>query len=187
MGGSAAVLGAFQSYVLLSKSEEKPLNLYALLCMADNAISSKSQRPDDIVDMYSGKTVELNNTDAEGRLVLADGVAYATKHFAPDVVLDIATLTGAVLVTTGKKHAGILCNDIDLENTLVNSGRNTGNLEERRFRERRRKEYSAEIENATFSEKNEFKRNRKRTSHKIGNNNGGNKKQKRYVSLKKLV
>jgi probable aminopeptidase NPEPL1 len=61
---------------------------------------------DDILYMYSGKTVELNNTDAEGRLVLGDGVSYASKHLNPDILIDMATLTGAQMITTGLKHAG---------------------------------------------------------------------------------
>jgi probable aminopeptidase NPEPL1 len=78
--------------------------------------------------MYSGKTVEINNTDAEGRLVVGDGVAYATKHLNPDVVLDIATLTGAVLTTVGKKHGGVLSNDALLEESLIKIGKQTGDL-----------------------------------------------------------
>lgn len=76
--------------------------------------------------MYSGKSVEVNNTDAEGRLVLADGVAYATRHLSPDIVVDMATLTGAQLVTTGQKHAAILCNDEAFEKVAVQAGRLSG-------------------------------------------------------------
>ena len=70
-------------------------NLHALFCLAENAVGPNATRPDDIHTLYSGKTVEINNTDAEGRLVLGDGVAYARKHLSPDWVLDMATLTGA--------------------------------------------------------------------------------------------
>ena len=127
MGGSAAVLGAFQAHVLQS-SKSRPINVHALLCLADNAVDALSTRPDDILHMYSGKTVEVNNTDAEGRLVLADGVAYASKHLNPDVILDIATLTGAVMVGLGKRHAGIVCNDKDLEESMIKMGKKSGNL-----------------------------------------------------------
>ena len=79
--------------------------------------------------MYSGKTVEINNTDAEGRLVLGDGVAHATKHIENlDLVVDMATLTGAVMVTTGHKHAGVLCNQPALETRAVQAGLHSGDL-----------------------------------------------------------
>eukprot|EP00741_Cyanophora_paradoxa_P022923 tig00021525_g22143.t1 len=77
---------------------------------------------------YSGKTVEINNTDAEGRLVLADGLAYAVKHLQPDVILDMATLTGAQDVATGQKHAAIIANDEELEGACVRAGRASGDL-----------------------------------------------------------
>lgn len=85
-------------------------------------------RNDDILYMYSGKTVELNNTDAEGRLVLADGVAYASQNLNVDLIIDIATLTGAQMITTGLKHAGILTSSAKLEQTAIDSGRETGDL-----------------------------------------------------------
>ena len=66
-----------------------------MLCLAENAVGPKATRPDDVHTFYSGKTVEINNTDAEGRLVLGDGVAYARKDLGADVVVDMATLTGA--------------------------------------------------------------------------------------------
>ncbi|KAI9216050.1 peptidase M17, leucyl aminopeptidase [Blastocladiella britannica] len=78
--------------------------------------------------MYSGKTVEINNTDAEGRLVLGDGVAYASKHLNPDVIIDIATLTGAQLITTGKIHAGVVCNSDNGEAAIVAAGKASGDL-----------------------------------------------------------
>ncbi len=79
--------------------------------------------------MYSGKTVEVNNADAEGRLVLGDGVAHATKHIPNlDLIVDMATLTGAQLVATGKKHAGILCNKEELETRTLKAGMHSGDL-----------------------------------------------------------
>lgn len=124
MGGSAAVLGAFQAAV----SRGAKQNLHAILCLAENAVGPESIRPDDVLTMYSGRTVEVNNTDAEGRLVLADGVAYAAKHLNPDVIIDLATLTGAQLVSTGRLHAAILCNDDALEARALEAGRATGDL-----------------------------------------------------------
>src|SRR5690606_14507924 len=111
MGGAAAVMGAF-----VAAMEQKPnVAITALLCLAENAVGPSAYRPDDIITLYSGKTVEINNTDAEGRLVLGDGVAYASKHLSPDVIVDLATLTGAQLIATGKRHASIVCNDPELE------------------------------------------------------------------------
>ncbi|MEE2829711.1 MAG: leucyl aminopeptidase family protein [Myxococcota bacterium] len=124
MGGAAAVLGAFSAAASLGAEQQ----IHALLCLAENSVGPDATRPDDILAMYSGKTVEVNNTDAEGRLVLADGVAYATRHLAPDVVVDLATLTGAQLISTGKRHAGIVCNEDDLEARAVLAGRSSGEL-----------------------------------------------------------
>ena len=91
MAGSANVLAAFEATILQGFNQ----NLHAILCLAENSVDSTSTRPDDVLTLYSGKTVEINNTDAEGRLVLADGTAYATKHLSPDFIVDLATLTGA--------------------------------------------------------------------------------------------
>jgi len=124
MGGAAAVLSAFQ----VAASGDCKDRLYALLCLAENSVGPESIRPDDILEMYSGKTVEVNNTDAEGRLVLADGVAYAVRHLDPDVIVDLATLTGAQGVSTGQRHAGIVCNDEDLEKHAIATGKRCGDL-----------------------------------------------------------
>ena len=124
MGGAAAVLGAFEAAVATGTSQR----LYALLCLAENSVGPEATRPDDILEMYSGKTVEVNNTDAEGRLVLADGVAYAVRHLKPSRIIDLATLTGAQLVSTGRRHAGIVCNDADLEAKTVAVGQACGDL-----------------------------------------------------------
>lgn len=102
--------------------------VYALLCIAENAVGPDSFRNDDILTMFSGKTVEVNNTDAEGRLVLGDGVAYASQKLNPDYIIDIATLTGAQLVTTGVKHAAILTPHEDLEKSCMQAGIHSGDL-----------------------------------------------------------
>jgi probable aminopeptidase NPEPL1 len=122
MGGSAAILAAFEAAV---KSGYKQ-NLHAILCIAENSVDSRSTRPDDILYMHSGKSVEINNTDAEGRLVLADGVSYASKNLRPDLILDMATLTGAQGICTGQKHAAILANDVDLEQKAFLAGQKSG-------------------------------------------------------------
>jgi probable aminopeptidase NPEPL1 len=124
MGGAAGVLGGFVAAV---KSGAKQ-RIHAILCLAENSVAANAVRPDDILQMYSGKTVEVNNTDAEGRLVLADGVAYASKHLDPAVILDMATLTGAQLVSTGKRHASIVCTDEALENRTIAAGKSSGDL-----------------------------------------------------------
>jgi probable aminopeptidase NPEPL1 len=98
------------------------------MCIAENAIGPASYKPDDILTMHSGKTVEINNTDAEGRLLLADGVSWAARELDVDVVLDAATLTGAQLVATGQLHAAVVSNDEDLEALMVDAGRDSGDL-----------------------------------------------------------
>lgn len=124
MGGAAAVLGAFTAAVNLGLNHR----IRALLCIAENAVGPKATRPDDILTMYSGKTVEVNNTDAEGRLVLADGVAYAARHLKPKTIIDLATLTGAQLVSTGRRHAAVMSDSAELEAAVVEAGRRSGDL-----------------------------------------------------------
>jgi probable aminopeptidase NPEPL1 len=124
MGGSAAVLGAFEAAV----RSNVPGPYHALLCIAENSVGPLSTRPDDVHTMLSGKTVEVNNTDAEGRLVLSDGVFYAYKYLNPKVIVDIATLTGAQLIATGRNHAAIYCSDEELEAAAVRVGKQTGDL-----------------------------------------------------------
>lgn len=124
MGGAAAVLAAFDAAVRLNT----PHRLTAVLCIAENAIGPDALRPDDVIKMYSGRSVEVNNTDAEGRLVLADGVAWVTRHRQPELLVDMATLTGAQATATGKLHAAIYCNDEAVEQRAVAIGRTTGDL-----------------------------------------------------------
>ncbi|XP_005993620.1 probable aminopeptidase NPEPL1 [Latimeria chalumnae] len=123
-GGAAAVLGAFKAAVKQGFRD----NLHAVFCLAENAVGPNATRPDDIHVLYSGKTVEINNTDAEGRLVLADGVVYASKDLGADIVLDMATLTGAQGIATGKYHAAILTNSEEWELACMKAGRNCGDL-----------------------------------------------------------
>lgn len=123
-GGAAGILGAFALAVRAGFRE----NLHAVFCLAENAVGPKAQRPDDVVTMYSGKTVEVNNTDAEGRLVLGDGVAFAKKDLEADIIIDMATLTGAQGVATGRYHACVLTNNEDWETVAVKAGRVSGDL-----------------------------------------------------------
>ncbi|HLU40176.1 MAG TPA: leucyl aminopeptidase family protein [Planctomycetota bacterium] len=124
MGGAAAALGAFR---VLAR-ERCPLPLSLVLCVAENAIGPGAFKPDDVLTMHSGKTVEINNTDAEGRLLLADGVSYAARVLRAGVVLDAATLTGAQMVATGLLHAAVVSNEDALERILIEAGRATGDL-----------------------------------------------------------
>ena len=125
MGGAAGMLGGFYSAVQL----KVPTKLHCILCLAENAIGPDAFRNDDILTMYSGKTVEVNNCDAEGRLVLADGVAHATRHIENlDLVVDMATLTGAQMIATGQKHGGILANTPELEERAMDAAIYSGDL-----------------------------------------------------------
>ncbi|XP_002736297.1 putative aminopeptidase NPEPL1 [Saccoglossus kowalevskii] len=123
-GGAAAILGAFQAAVQQGFQE----NLHAVLCLAENSVGPIATRPDDIHVMYSGRSVEINNTDAEGRLVLADGVSYASKDLKSDIIVDMATLTGAQGISTGKIHGAILTNREEWELACVKAGKNSGDL-----------------------------------------------------------
>lgn len=123
-GGAAGVLGAF--YVAVKNGFKD--TLHCVLCLAENSVGPLATRPDDVHTMYSGKTVEINNTDAEGRLVLADGVAYAAKDLSCDIILDMATLTGAQGISTGRYHACHLSNSESWETAVAAAGRVSGDL-----------------------------------------------------------
>ncbi|XP_037884418.1 probable aminopeptidase NPEPL1 isoform X1 [Glossina fuscipes] len=123
-GGAAAILGAFYAAV---KCDFKQ-NLHAIFCLAENSVGPLATRPDDIHTLYSGRTVEINNTDAEGRLVLADGVCYAQKDLKANIILDMATLTGAQAIATGKYHGAILTNSEEWEVKSLEAGRKSGDL-----------------------------------------------------------
>lgn len=124
MGGAAAVLGAFVSLIRAGTKDR----VVALCCLAENAVGPHSYRPDDILHMHSGKTVEINNTDAEGRLVLADGVSWAARVCKADVIIDAATLTGAALIATGRATSCTVSNRGGLESLSVACGRSSGDL-----------------------------------------------------------
>jgi leucyl aminopeptidase len=115
MGGGAAVLGALRAAADL----KLPLRVTALVAAAENMPSGSAQRPGDVIHQYGGTTVEVLNTDAEGRLVLADAIAYAVRDLKADVIVDIATLTGAMPVALGRRTAGLFSNDDDLADQLL--------------------------------------------------------------------
>lgn len=114
MCGAAAVLGAMKCI-----GELKPeINVIGVVPSAENKTGSEAYVPGDIIRMYNGKTVEVHNTDAEGRMLLADALAYTEKTFKPDAIVDFATLTGAVVVSLGHYAAGVFSNDDSLVNEL---------------------------------------------------------------------
>jgi leucyl aminopeptidase len=121
MAGAATVLGVMRAVAEL----ELPLKVVGLVPTAENLPSGTALKPGDILTMASGKTVEVDNTDAEGRLLLADALHYA-ERFNPDVVIDFATLTGACVVALGHEAAGIMGNDDDLIATLKEIGDRVG-------------------------------------------------------------
>lgn len=123
MAGAAVVFGIFK---LLKKLKIRK-NIIGIVPIAENMVNEKAYRPSDIITMYSGITVEVTNTDAEGRIVLADGVTYATE-LNPDCIITLATLTGAVKVALGDRYAGVMGNDLNLRKKLYIAGRQTDDL-----------------------------------------------------------
>jgi len=121
MGGAAAVAGAVVAIARLGL----PVNVTGYLCVAENMPSGKAQRPGDVIRAYGGKTVEVMDTDAEGRLVLMDGLVRAQED-KPDVIVDIATLTGAALVALGSRTFGIMANDDDLREAVHDASKRAG-------------------------------------------------------------
>lgn len=118
MAGSAAVAGA-----LIAVADLKPdCNVIGLLPLVENMPSGTAIRPGDIIRSYSGKTVEIGNTDAEGRLILIDTLAYAVDTYQPDTIIDLATLTGACLMALGEKFAAVFSHDDALAEAIVAAG-----------------------------------------------------------------
>ncbi len=118
MAGSAVVVGLMKSLAL----RKAKINAVGVVGLVENMPGSNAQRPGDIVKSYSGKTVEILNTDAEGRLVLADALTYTEEKFKPKFIVDLATLTGAIIVSLGSEYAGLFSNDDKLSNQLINVG-----------------------------------------------------------------
>jgi leucyl aminopeptidase len=123
MSGAAAVLESVGAIAELGLK----LNLIAVVPSTENMPSGTAVKPGDIITQYNGKTVEVNNTDAEGRLILADALAYAIEQGA-DRVVDIATLTGAVMIALGSTYAAVISNDDDLAEAIEAVGEGTGEL-----------------------------------------------------------
>ncbi|MDX6602209.1 MAG: leucyl aminopeptidase [Solirubrobacterales bacterium] len=123
MSGAAAVLETVAAVAELGLG----LNLIAVIPSTENMPSGTAVKPGDIITQYNGKTVEVNNTDAEGRLILADALAYAAEQGA-DRIVDIATLTGAVMIALGSTYAAVISNDDELSEQVEEVGRETGEL-----------------------------------------------------------
>jgi len=121
MSGAAAVAAA-----LITIAKLRPeINVVGLMPLAENMPSGSSYRPGDIIKTYEGKTVEIGNTDAEGRLILCDALAYGIKTYKPKTVIDLATLTGACVTALGDKIAGVFSSDDKLAGAIVQSGKKT--------------------------------------------------------------
>ena len=120
MAGSAVVVGLMKSLAL----RKAKINVVGVVGLVENMPGGNAQRPGDIVKSYSGKTVEILNTDAEGRLVLADALTYTEKKFKPKFIVDLATLTGAIIVALGSEYAGLFSNDDNLSKQLIDAGEN---------------------------------------------------------------
>ena len=118
MAGSATVVGLMKSLAL----RKAKINVVGVVGLVENMVSGNAQRPGDIVKSYSGKTIEILNTDAEGRLVLADALTFTEDKFKPEFIVDLATLTGAIIVSLGSEYAGLFSNNDKLSKQLIDAG-----------------------------------------------------------------
>ena len=122
MGGAGAVAGALKALAL----RKARANIVGICGLVENMPGGNAQRPGDVVTTMSGQTVEVINTDAEGRLVLADAVAYVQRNYKPSTLIDLATLTGAILISLGHEWAGLFSNDDELAEELLKAGAESG-------------------------------------------------------------
>jgi len=120
----------FQEYIIATDAtlggtlalRKSKINAVGVVGLVENMVSGNAQRPGDIVKSYSGKTIEVLNTDAEGRLVLADALTFTEKKFKPQFIVDLATLTGAIIVSLGSEYAGLFSNNDKLSKQLIDAG-----------------------------------------------------------------
>lgn len=147
MCGGAAVLSAMQALAV----EQPDVKVVAIVPSSENLSGSKAVKPGDVITHYNGTTSEVVNTDAEGRLILADALSYGIKRYKPDFVVDLATLTGAVIVSLGHHHTGLMSNNDHLAEKLTESGRICG---EPLWRLPLGEEYSKQIESEVADIKN---------------------------------
>ena len=122
MAGSAVVVGLLKTLAL----RKAKVNAVGVVGLVENMPGGNAQRPGDIVKSYSGKTIEVLNTDAEGRLVLADALSFTEKNFKPKFIIDLATLTGAIIVSLGEEYAGLFSNNEELSNKIFDVGKKIG-------------------------------------------------------------
>ena len=120
MAGSAVVIGLLKSSAL----RKAKINAVGVVGLVENMPGSNAQRPGDIVKSYSGKTIEVLNTDAEGRLVLADALSFTEKKYKPKFIIDLATLTGAIIVSLGEEYAGLFSNNDELSKKIFKASEN---------------------------------------------------------------
>ncbi len=118
MAGSATVVGLMKTLAL----RKSKINAVGVVGLVENMVSGNAQRPGDIVKSYSGKTIEILNTDAEGRLVLADALTFTEEKFKHQFIIDLATLTGAIIVSLGSEYAGLFSNNDKLSKQLIEAG-----------------------------------------------------------------
>ena len=124
MGGAGAVAGAMKALAL----RKAKANVVGICGLVENMPGGNAQRPGDVVTTLSGQTVEVINTDAEGRLVLADAVTYVQRNYKPGTIVDLATLTGAILISLGHEWAGLFSNNDELAGQLQHAGEDSGDL-----------------------------------------------------------
>ena len=122
MGGAGAVVGAFRALAL----RKAKANIVGICGLVENMPGGNAQRPGDVVTTMSGQTVEVINTDAEGRLVLGDAITYVTRNYKPSAIIDLATLTGAILISLGHEFAGLFANNDELADALKTAGDESG-------------------------------------------------------------
>ena len=122
MGGAGAVAGAMKA-LALRKAKAHVIGVCGLV---ENMPDGRAQRPGDVVTSMSGQTIEVINTDAEGRLVLCDAITWVQRKYAPKILVDLATLTGAMIIALGSEHGGIFSNDDSLAEGLINAGKAAG-------------------------------------------------------------
>ena len=118
MAGSAVVVGLMKNFAL----RKAKINAVGVVGLVENMPGGNAQRPGDIVKSYSGKTIEILNTDAEGRLVLADALTFTEKKYKPQFIIDLATLTGAIIVSLGSEYAGLFSNNDKLSKEIYDAG-----------------------------------------------------------------
>lgn len=122
MGGAAAVLGTVE----LAAQLKLPIRIIGVIPSTENSVDGLAMKPGDVIGSYAGKTIEVIDTDAEGRLILADGLHYAVKQYQPDVLIDLATLTGSIIQTLGYEAAGLFTPNDSLAVALTEAADETG-------------------------------------------------------------